>query len=444
MEPTPPQGPIEIDATPGAIEETALIDRITAGTKISYGKRNYEVIELPGEWNKGRYEIKNLENSNIVFTTSRERLIKMLESGEIKIISAEQKPAPGPAESASTENPELEPEVHERELVRDLAYEQALRIVSGTRTDKEFITASALRQKLGIDPGRAARILADIERDGIIDGKSGKILLTHEEIEKFIARHKFVTTPEPEAIGKGETVGFCRVCGKPLEEAGAQWVLGRVFCIEHVPPTPKFGPKTPPTLEKKDVLAEDREALGRAAKEAERTEAIKGLRKTIVYAKSTIEEEKRRMEERKTVRERLRAELAEIEKELAELPKETETLVREIIFPEMETIPTMEGKREFLERKRKEEIMNMEEIKYIINDRTELLKSPRITPFGKEYSEKTLRALNDSPLEYFLNEVKEKESWKDMEGYIEHCKGVIEEINEINAKYDALIVNLGK
>ena len=110
---------------------------------------------------------------------------------------------------------------------------------------------------------------------------------------------------------------------------------------------------------------------------------------------------------------------------------------------ELETIPTKEEKIRFLERKRKERIMNLKEVKRWIQIATEGTKSEH--EGRRERSARELETLNSSPVKFFLDEVeffkkntsdnaRESEAW---------YQTVVDEINVINARYDALIANLG-
>jgi hypothetical protein len=158
-------------------------------------------------------------------------------------------------------------------------------------------------------------------------------------------------------------------------------------------------------------------------------ELIANLKEKIVRAQKIIEENEK---EEKV----LLAKLSEIRERNKKNPNQ-ETLEGK----DLESIPTIEGKKEFLERKRKESINNIEDIKHEINFSTGQLTAGY--ELQRTMAKKDLEEIAASPLEYYkkmVNFYKQKpESYYRNEAKYQE---IVDQINGINARYDELLANL--
>ncbi len=134
----------------------------------------------------------------------------------------------------------------------------------------------------------------------------------------------------------------------------------------------------------------------------------------------------------------------------------------EINLRELESLSTIEEKREFLEQKKREEIEKLE----IIKETLDLFRQLSEENPEDEYYKQQLIEIENNPIQYCKEEIAEKqksqEEWKDgsdeeiteytssrqdmIEYYqrkIEKLQETIKQIQAINVKYDALLAKLG-
>jgi len=178
--------------------------------------------------------------------------------------------------------------------------------------------------------------------------------------------------------------------------------------------------------------------------------AVETLRETIAEIIKTLEENRTARESRKAEREALLKELANLNRE--ERPASTPEKISATLDPkelkELKSLKSKEKKIAFLENKKQEKIKEIPEIKLDIQHIRETLNSESLSEEMKITTKKSLEVLESYPLGHYeklltayKNRTTKAESSRKQEA---RCQSIVDQINSVSARYDALIADLKK